>query len=204
MMRADLALKREELREAIRDAAIAEFAEFGLRGATTQGIADRAGMTKTKLHYHIDSKEELYQEALDHILDIWFELFAGIATEQGPEAFLSDYIARKVAFSLDHPEKVKMFFGEVMRGAPMLRDHWAGSREDTRRAAERIEGWAQAGLIRKVDPFLLQFHIWSMTETWAVITTELRYMMGLEDGAPLDRALITAEITTLVLNGLRP
>lgn len=204
MMRADLAQKRGELREVIRDAAIAEFAEFGLRGATTQGIADRAGMTKTKLHYHIDSKEELYQEALDHILDIWAELFEGIATEQGPEAFLSDYIARKVAFSLDHPEKVKMFTSEVMRGAPMLRDHWAGSREHTRRAARRIGDWAEAGLIRKVDPLLLQFHIWAMTETWAVIGTELRFMMGLEEGGPVDRPRITAEITALILNGLRP
>lgn len=204
MSRPDLALKREELREVIRDAAIAEFAEFGLKGATTQGIADRAGMTKTKLHYHIDSKEELYEEALEHILGIWAELFEGIATERGPEAFLSDYIARKVAFSLDHPEKVKMFFGEVMRGAPMLRDHWAASREDTQRAVRRIEKWAEAGLIRKVDPLLLQFHIWSMTETWAVIGTELRYMMGLEEGVAPDRNHITAEITALVLNGLRP
>lgn len=203
MMRTDLALKREELREVIRNAAIAEFAEFGLRGATTQGIADRAGMTKTKLHYHIDSKEELYQDALDHILGIWAELFEGIATDQGPEAFLSDYIARKVAFSLDHPEKVKMFTSEVMRGAPMLRDHWAGSREDTRRAARRIEDWAEAGLIRKVDPMLLQFHIWAMTETWAVIGTELRFMMGLEQGGQVDRDHITAEITALVLGGLR-
>lgn len=203
-MRADLAQKREELREVIRDAAIAEFAEFGLRGATTQGIADRAGMTKTKLHYHIDSKEELYQDALDHILGIWAELFEGIATDQGPEAFLSDYIARKVAFSLDHPEKVKMFTSEVMRGAPMLRDHWAGSREDTHRAARRIEDWAEAGLIRRVDPLLLQFHIWAMTETWAVIGTELRFMMGLENGAAMDRQRITSEITALVLGGLRP
>lgn len=204
MMRADLAQKRGELREVIRDAAIAEFAEFGLRGATTQGIADRAGMTKTKLHYHIDSKEELYQEALDHILDIWAELFEGIATEQGPEAFLKDYIARKVRFSLDQPEKVKMFIGEVMRGAPMLREHWARSREHTRRAAQRIEDWAAAGLIRKVDPLLLQFHIWSMTETWAVIGTELRFMMDLDDAASLDQDRIISEITTLVFRGLLP
>ncbi len=37
--RGDLARKREELRDVIRAAAIIEFAEHGLRGASTQGIA---------------------------------------------------------------------------------------------------------------------------------------------------------------------
>ncbi len=204
MTRPDLALKRGELREVIRDAAIAEFAELGLRGASTQGIADRAGISKNKLHYYIDSKEELYEEALDHIMAIWAELFDGIPLEQGPEAFLSDYISRKLSFSLDHPAEVKMFTGEVMRGAPMLRDHWAGSREVARRAANRIEGWVAEGLIRAVDPMMLQFHIWAMTEAYAVLGAEVRFMLEVEGDAPLDRDAISAEITALVLNSLRP
>ena len=204
MTRPDLAQKRGELREVIRDAAIAEFAELGLRGASTQGIADRAGMSKNKLHYYIDSKEELYQEALSHIMAVWADLYNGVSLEQGPNAFLSDYIARKVGFSLDHPAEVKMFTGEVMRGAPMLRDHWAGSREVTRRAACRIESWVAEGLIRPVDPIMLQLHIWAMTEAYAVLGTEVRYMLGVDSNAPLDRAAISAEITELVLNSLRP
>lgn len=204
MTRPDLAQKRDELREVIRDAAIAEFAELGLRGASTQGIADRAGISKNKLHYYIDSKEELYRDALDHIMAVWADLFDGISLEQGPNAFLSDYIARKVGFSLDHPAEVKMFTGEVMRGAPMLRDHWAGSRDVTRRAASRIEAWVAEGLIRPIDPMMLQFHIWAMTEAYAVLGTEVRFMLGVEGDSPLDRAAISAEITALVLNSLRP
>lgn len=203
LMRNDLAQKREELREVIRDAAIAEFAELGLRGASTQGIADRAGISKNRLHYYIDSKEELYQQALDHIMAIWTELFEGLPLDKGPRTFFSGYIARKVAFSLSHPAEVKMFTGEVMRGAPMLRDHWAGSRDSTRRAARHIESWVAAGLIRPVDPILLQVHIWAMTEAYAVISPEIRFMQGLDEAAPLDQAAITAEITSLVLNGLQ-
>lgn len=204
MTRPDLAQKRGELREVILDAAIAEFAELGLRGASTQGIANRAGISKNKLHYYIDSKEELYQESLSQIIAVWADLFDGISLEQGPNAFLSDYIARKVGFSLDHPAEVKMFTGEVMRGAPMLRDHWAGSREVTRRAACRIEAWVAEGLIRPVDPMMLQFHIWAMTEAYAVLGTEVRFMLGVESDAPLDPDAISAEITALVLNSLRP
>lgn len=204
MTRSDLAQKRGELREVIRDAAIAEFAELGLRGASTQGIADRAGISKNKLHYYIDSKEELYQDALSHIMAVWADLFDGVPLEQGPNAFLSDYIARKVGFSLDHPAEVKMFTGEVMRGAPMLVHHWAGSRDATRRAASRIEAWVAEGLIRPVDPMMLQFHIWAMTEAYAVLGAEVRFMLGVEGDTPLDRAAISAEITEMVLNSLRP
>ena len=201
--RGDLARKRGELRDHIRAAAIAEFAEHGLRGASTQGIADRAGISKTKLHYYIDSKEELYAEALTHITGIWADLFEGIALDKGPEAFLSDYIARKVRFSLTHPAEVRMFTGEVMRGAPMLHAVWAGSREATLRASRLIGAWADQGLIRRVDPLLLQFHIWAMTEAYAVMASEARFMSGLGPDDPLDEAHIVAEITALVLNGLR-
>lgn len=200
--RVDLAAKRGELREVIRQAAIAEFAEHGLRGGSTQGIADRAGISKTKLHYYIDSKEELYQEVLDHIVEIWAELFEGIALDQGPKAFLSDYIARKVRFSLQHPAEVRLFTQEVMRGAPMLKNHWAASRAVTLRAACQIDQWATEGLIRPVDPMMLQFHIWSMTELYAVIGTEVRYMQGMAVDDPFDADRITAEITALVLGGL--
>ena len=203
MSRIDLAQKRGELREVIQSAAIAEFAEHGLRGASTQGIADRAGISKTKLHYYIDSKEELYQRALNHIIGIWEDLFEGISLDQGPQAFLADYISRKIRFSLDHPAEVRMFAGEVMRGAPMLHVHWAGSREATRRAAARIDGWIADGLIRPVDPMLLQVHIWAMTETYAVMGTEVRFMLGLAEGAALDVGHIVLEVTQLVWNGLR-
>ena len=202
--RIDLAQKRDELRVHIRDAAIAEFAENGLRGASTQAIADRAGITKTKLHYYIDSKEDLYQQALDHILAIWEELFEGIPLDLGPEAFLSFYIARKISFSIHHPAEVRVFANEIMRGAPMLRNHWAGSRAATLRSADRIKDWSTAGLIRPVDPFLLQFNIWALTEYYALMAPEVRFMLGVADDAPLDEARITAEVTALVLNGLRP
>ena len=201
--RGDLARKRGELRDHIRAAAIAEFAEHGLRGASTQGIADRAGISKTKLHYYIDSKEELYAEALTHITATWAELFEGIALDRGPEAFLADYIARKLRFSLTHPAEVRMFTGEVMRGAPMLHTVWAGSRESTRRASALFAAWADQGLIRRVDPLLVQFHIWAMTEAYAVMGSEVRFMSGLGPDDPLDEGHIVAEITALVLNGLR-
>lgn len=200
--RSDLAAKRAEIREEIRAAAIAEFAENGLRGASTQSISARAGISKTKLHYYISSKEELYEEALTHIISIWSELFDGIPVDQGPKVFLSEYIRRKINFSIHHSAEVNMFVNEIMRGAQMLQVYWAGSREATQRAAAQIQVWIDEGLIRPVDPMLLQFHIWALTESYAVMEPEFRFMLKLDADIPLDIELINTEVTNLVLNGL--
>ena len=203
-MRRDLAEKREELRKKIRNMAILEFAENGLRGASTQGIADRVGISKTKLHYYISSKEELYQEALNHILETWAEIYDGVTLDNGPEAFLRDYIARKVQYSLEHPSEVRLFVHEIMRGATRLRDHWLASRESTRRAAKQITKWIKQGKIRNVHPILLQFHIWALTEQYAVLAEEAKFMLDLDPQDNLDAKLIVDEIYALVVNGLKP
>ncbi len=202
--RLDLAEKREELRGRIRAAAIAEFAENGWRGASTQAIAERAGISKTKLHYHIESKEELYRETLEHILSIWSELFHGLPIDQGPDVFLRSYITRKVRFSVEHPDVVRMFSSEVMRGAPLLRSYWHSSHHAVGRAASLIQEWIDQGLIRPVDPVLLQFHIWALTQHYALHGAEVRYMKDMPDGSPLDAEAIAAEVAELVLRGLRP
>ncbi len=204
MIRADLAARREEITAAIRQAAIAEFAANGLHGASTQAIADRAGLSKTRLHYYIRSQEDLYIEALGHILGVWAELFHGLDMTAGPERFLRDYIGRKLRHARDHPEVARMFTGEVMRGAPLLRPLWEPSRAATREAARVIEGWIAAGLIRPVDPVLLQFHIWALTQHYALHAAEARFMLDLPEDAPLDLDRIAAEVTELVLRGLRP
>lgn len=190
--------------ETIRQAAIAEFAANGLHGASTQAIADRAGISKTKLHYYISSKEDLYVEALRHIVGVWADLFHGLDMSAGPEPFLRAYIDRKVRHALDHPEVARMFTGEVMRGAPLLRPLWETSRLATRGAAQVIAGWVAQGLIRPVDPVLLQFNIWALTQHYALHQTEARFMLGLSEGDALDAERIAGEVTDLVLNGLRP
>ena len=203
-MREDLLNRRIETKAAILEAAIQEFADNGLRGASTQRIADRAGIKKTKLHYYISGKEELYVEALDQIMETWADLFEGVSMEQGPEDFLSDYIARKVKCSLERPAEVKLFVNEVMRGGDLLSGRWESLKKSMERASDKIIQWIDEGLIRPVDPFLLQFNIWSLTEQYAVMAPEARFMMGLSPDASLDETLIADEITNLVVSGLRP
>lgn len=200
--RPDLAERREEVRELIRSAAISEFAENGLLGASTQRIADRAGITKTRLHYYISSKEELYEDALEHVTGAWVDLFDGIADTQDPKTFIASYIERKVRFCLQNPDVVKLFAKEVMRGAPMLLDRFTRSRTTMQKAAAMINGWADAGLIRRVDPVLLQFHIWAITEHYALRQSEVQFMLNLNSTDDLDIDFVVREMTEFVTTGL--
>ncbi len=53
------------LRARLIDAATEEFAMLGYAGATLDGIAARAGVTKGGVYFHFDGKEELFFAVLD-------------------------------------------------------------------------------------------------------------------------------------------
>ena len=54
------------LRDRLIAAATIEFAESGYAGATLDGIAARAGVTKGGVYFHFAGKEELFFAVLDH------------------------------------------------------------------------------------------------------------------------------------------
>ncbi|HEV2135598.1 MAG TPA: TetR/AcrR family transcriptional regulator [Terracidiphilus sp.] len=56
-----------ETRARILDAALHEFSANGLAGARTEQIAAAAGVNKALLYYYFESKEKLYQAALDMV-----------------------------------------------------------------------------------------------------------------------------------------
>jgi TetR/AcrR family transcriptional regulator len=56
-----------ETRQRILDAAAREFAAHGLAGARTETIASAAGVNKALIYYYFNSKEALYQAALEDI-----------------------------------------------------------------------------------------------------------------------------------------
>lgn len=141
--------KRREMRAAIRDAAIREFARNGLAGTSTQAIASAAGITKAQLHYYISSKEELYQEALRYIVSQWREIFFLAASPNDPAAAISDYIARKLRHAFEYPDVSRFFAREMARGAPEMRHHWAELRESVDEASAVICKWIEDGQDRR-------------------------------------------------------
>lgn len=57
----------EESRAAILNAAVAEFADYGIAGARTDAIARAARVNKALLYYYFKDKDALYEAVLDHV-----------------------------------------------------------------------------------------------------------------------------------------
>ena len=71
-------------RSALLDAALTEFAAHGFEGASTRRIAAAAGTHQPQINYHFESKEELWQAAVDHLFDRLDHAVAELLGEIGP------------------------------------------------------------------------------------------------------------------------
>lgn len=191
--------KRNRIRDAIRDAAIREFARNGLAGTSTQAIAQSAGITKAQLHYYISSKEELYRQMLGHIVKEWREIFFIAPFQHDPALAISTYIDRKIRHALNHPDISRLFANEIGRGAPEMRDHWGVLKTSAERANEVIREWIDKGMIRPVDPLLFQMNMWAVTQSYAEYEAQARVLMGLAPNTPMDANRIIEEATRLFL-----
>src|SRR5215469_7564998 len=73
-----------ETRARILDAALNEFAALGMAGARTERIAAAAGVNKALIYYYFDSKDKLYEAALElsacRIRDSSMAVFLGDGT----------------------------------------------------------------------------------------------------------------------------
>ncbi|MDR3434102.1 MAG: TetR family transcriptional regulator C-terminal domain-containing protein [Rouxiella aceris] len=193
-------LARERTMESIHAAAIAEFSEKGFQGATTQAIAQRAGMKKTQLHYYINGKEELYEELLQKVLQVWADIIQFDPGLIEPQAVLSRYIRNKMDFSFNQPELSRIFTSEVLSGGHYLQKYWPNAIENIRNKENLIRQWIGQGVLRPLDPRLFIMHIWAVTQYYADFAVQVNQMYG-EIGNAETQEHIIAEVTTLILRG---
>jgi len=90
---------RIDIKEAIRKAAITEFSQHGFAGASTQGIAERVGLTQSTLHYYIENKEALYAEIFGDLMARWKKRFDFDGESEEPAHILARYIRQKLRFA---------------------------------------------------------------------------------------------------------
>jgi TetR/AcrR family transcriptional regulator len=146
-------------RQAIFDAAAAEFATRGFAGAGVDRIARRAGVNKAMIYYHFKNKDHLYREIVR-------EMFEAIGARTGSVA----------SSTLSPDQKVGAFVESVVAEASarrhlppmMMREAAEGGRRldaDTLRTMRGVfmslsailaEG-ERSGSFKRVDPVLMYF-----------------------------------------------
>lgn len=119
-------------RARIRDAALDEFADHGVRGATIRGIAARAGVSPALVQHHFGTKDRLRRACDEHVLgSIRAEATAALREDAlADPAFLQEalrtapriqrYLAR--ALVDDSPEAAGLFDDLVALTAQSLAD----------------------------------------------------------------------------------
>ncbi len=186
----------------ILSAAEEVFAEKGFDGATTQEIADRAGLPKANVHYYFRTKKDIYLAVMGSIMAPWLEAFQAISADDDPGDALSSYIRRKVMLSKERPLASRIFANEMIRGAPVLSQFlnndltiWV---EDK---ANILRQWAKLGKMDPVPAQHLFFVIWAATQTYADFEVQVRHILGRDRLTSADYDTAADFIATLVLKG---
>jgi len=166
-------------RARILSAGLDVFSCEGFRGATLDGIARAASLSKPNLLYYFASKEAIYAALLSSLLDTWLDPLRALDAHGVPLDEMLGYVRRKLELARDYPRESRLFAGELLRGAPVLGAELSGPlRALVDEKAEVIAAWMAAGRLAPSDPHHLIFSIWALTQHYADFEVQVRAVLG--------------------------
>ncbi len=196
---------RERNKELILRAASEEFADKGFAATKTSDIAAKAGVPKPNVYYYFKSKENLYREVLESIIEPILAASTPFNVDGDPQAVLSAYIRAKIRISRDLPFASKVFASEIMHGAPHL---GASQVEQLNAQAHHniqcIERWIERGAIATINAQHLMFSIWAATQTYADFDWQIAVVTGKARLDDSDYEAAAQTIIRMVLKGCEP
>lgn len=193
---------RERNKELILRAASEEFADKGFAASKTSDIAAKAGLPKPNVYYYFKSKENLYREVLESIIEPLLAASAPFNQPGRPADVLKAYIRSKIRISRDLPFASKVFASEIMHGAPHLSPEQTEQlNAQAKHNISCIQRWVDQGLMAKVDPHHLLFSIWAATQTYADFDWQISTVTGKASLSDDDYEAATQTIIRLVIKG---
>lgn len=195
---------RERNKELILRAASEEFADKGFAASKTSDIAAKAGVPKPNVYYYFKSKENLYREVLESIIEPILRASTPFNPEGVPAEVLSRYIRSKIQISRDLPFASKVFASEIMHGAPHLTAQQIEQLNGGPGTTSNASGWIDSGQIAPLDPHHLMFTIWAATQTYADFDWQIATVTGKAKLQDADYEAATRTILRLVLKGCEP
>lgn len=166
-------------KQAILNAALNTFSQYGIHGTRLDQVAELAGVSKTNLLYYFPSKEALYVAVMQQILDIWLAPLRAFREDLAPLAAIGEYIRRRLEVSRDYPQASKLFCLEMLQGAPLVMDALTGDLKQL--VADKsaiVAAWVKSGKLAPVDPHHLIFMIWATTQHYADFATQVEAVTG--------------------------
>ena len=158
----------ERTREALLDAARAEFAAKGLAGARVSEIADRAGVNKQLISYYFGGKEGLYHALAER----WLESEQEFAPTSLP---LPELVTRYVQAAHDQREMTRIFLRESLDD--VRSEASLGREEDLEEMQRRQRHGEIAG---DLDPAFVFLALQAMATAAAAMPAEVWRLTGLD------------------------
>ncbi|MCI5039936.1 MAG: TetR family transcriptional regulator C-terminal domain-containing protein [Donghicola eburneus] len=189
--------------EAILEAALVVFSQFGFRGSTLDQIAKEAGLSKPNLLYYFKSKEAIFTEVLEGLLDTWLDPLREMKEDGDAIEEILAYMKRKLQMSRDFPRESRLFANEIIQGAPRMMHAIEGElKELVDEKVQIIRKWSADGRIAETDPYHLIFSIWSLTQHYADFDVQVRAILREDTDEIFDEA--ETYLTSLFTRMLTP
>ena len=196
---------REDIRERLLDAALAEFGARGFDGASTRAIAERIDAHQPQIHYHFDSKDALWRAAVDHLFAELGRAMEGLELPADPRTTIAadaladsfaELIRRFVRFAAARPELNQIMVHEATAKSARLR--WMTERHvrplyDTVRVLWRR--LRAAGIAAPIDDGVFHYVLVGAASLPYVNAPEARLLTGAE---PTDRAFVERHADGLI------
>jgi len=193
----------------ILDAAAKVFAESGFAGARMDEIADRAGVNKATIYYHIGDKETLYARVLHEHFASAGDQFDQILQPAGtPEEKLSLFIHQVAQLMDQNPHKTVMMLREIAAGGKNFPDILARDLAVIiGKLMEILSEGEKQGRFMPVDPFGVHLMVIGAFVLYRVSAPVRKKMVGLTDSPVHQDATVSGdfadEIERLLLRAVK-
>jgi TetR/AcrR family transcriptional regulator len=175
-------------KEAIMNAALAEFAEKGFDGASIRNIAERTGLQHPLITYHYRTKDLLWEAVAEYafgrIRALWDAEVISNPKLTAVERLQEEY-RTFLAFTLEHPDFHHFMLRESRPLNPRL--PWLTSKMINpllNRLIPQIRAAQASGELPQGDPALIHYLLIGATSVLSSLGAEIREATGLSPNSP--------------------
>ena len=160
----------------ILEAAIEEFAKYGLTGARTAAIASQSGVTKAMLCYYFDNKEMLYRAVLQQLVHQINAAFQPVELKQkSPKEALESIIRAYMRFEAQNRWHGMLWFQEAIQNQGRYGEQ-TGWQTGFQSIVQILERGIADGQFRQLDAFLTAINILGVCSFYFDACENLKYL----------------------------
>ncbi|MGW2742825.1 TetR family transcriptional regulator [Streptomyces sp. NPDC001450] len=177
----------EATRARIFDAAVAEFARYGIAGARIDRIAAEAKANKQLIYAYFGNKAELFTQVLEKAM-----LDLAVAVPVDPDD-IEGWVDRVIDYHATHPEVLRLLFWEGLEyGASAELPDESERQEHYRKKIDALREGQDRGVITDAIPARDLLFLLIALANWASVVPQMRrIVVGAED---TDRDRLRASI----------